>query len=90
MYFGRIRSVLLTFVCRGRLRAPRREAKTSPTALPRSEPGRQSVTSEGTMYLILDAESIAPDVRRIVVQAPKIAKKHQAGQFVIVRVTGSR
>jgi ferredoxin--NADP+ reductase len=39
------------------------------------------------MYRILDAESIAPDVRRIVVEAPKIAKKHQAGQFVIVRVT---
>ena len=39
------------------------------------------------MYLIVEAESIAPDVRRIVVEAPKIAKKHQAGQFVIVRVT---
>jgi len=39
------------------------------------------------MYVIIEAESIAPDVRRIVVAAPKIAKKHQAGQFVIVRVT---
>jgi ferredoxin--NADP+ reductase len=39
------------------------------------------------MYLIVEAESIAPDVRRIVVEAPKVAKKHQAGQFVIVRVT---
>ncbi|MEN8114796.1 MAG: sulfide/dihydroorotate dehydrogenase-like FAD/NAD-binding protein [Actinomycetota bacterium] len=39
------------------------------------------------MYPILEAESIAPDVRRIVLEAPKIAKKHQAGQFVIVRVT---
>ncbi len=39
------------------------------------------------MYPILEAESIAPDVRRIVVEAPKIAKKHRAGQFVIVRVT---
>jgi ferredoxin--NADP+ reductase len=39
------------------------------------------------MYLILEAESIAPDVRRIVVVAPKIARRHQAGQFVIVRVT---
>ncbi len=39
------------------------------------------------MYLILEAASIAPDVRRIVVEAPKIAKKHLAGQFVIVRVT---
>jgi len=39
------------------------------------------------MYKILDAESIAPDVRRIVVAAPKVAAKHEAGQFVIVRVT---
>ncbi|MEN8234518.1 MAG: sulfide/dihydroorotate dehydrogenase-like FAD/NAD-binding protein [Actinomycetota bacterium] len=39
------------------------------------------------MYPILEAESIAPDVRRIVIEAPKIAKKHKAGQFVIVRVT---
>ncbi|MGB9357854.1 MAG: sulfide/dihydroorotate dehydrogenase-like FAD/NAD-binding protein [Acidimicrobiia bacterium] len=39
------------------------------------------------MYVIIEAESIAPDVRRIVVAAPKIARKHQAGQFVIVRVT---
>jgi len=39
------------------------------------------------MYPILEAQSIAPDVRRIVVEAPKIAKKHRAGQFVIVRVT---
>ena len=39
------------------------------------------------MYLIAEAESIAPDVRRIVVEAPKIARKHEAGQFVIVRVT---
>ena len=39
------------------------------------------------MYVIIEAESIAPDVRRIVVVASKIAKKHQAGQFVIVRVT---
>lgn len=39
------------------------------------------------MYLVVEAESIAPDVRRIVVEAPKIAKKHRAGQFVIVRVT---
>ena len=39
------------------------------------------------MYSILEAESIAPDVRRIVIEAPRIAKKHRAGQFVIVRVT---
>lgn len=39
------------------------------------------------MFPIIEAESIAPDVRRIVVEAPRIAAKHLAGQFVIVRVT---
>ncbi len=39
------------------------------------------------MYRIAEADSIAPDVRRIVVEAPRIAGKHRAGQFVIVRVT---
>lgn len=42
---------------------------------------------EVALYLIAEADSIAPDVRRIIVEAPKIARKHQAGQFVIVRVT---
>jgi ferredoxin--NADP+ reductase len=38
------------------------------------------------MYPILKAEFIAPDVKLFNIQAPYIAKKHQAGQFVILRV----
>lgn len=38
------------------------------------------------MYKIIDAEFIAPSVRKIIIEAPKIAKKRKAGQFVIVRV----
>lgn len=61
--------------------------KTHQTTLVGMPAIRERVVTEETMYLILEAESIAPDVRRIVVEAPKIAKKHLAGQFVIVRVT---
>jgi ferredoxin--NADP+ reductase len=38
------------------------------------------------MFQILTAESLAPDIKRFVIQAPRIARKHQAGQFVIVRL----
>ena len=38
------------------------------------------------MFKIINAEYIAPSVRKIVIEAPKIARKRQAGQFVIVRV----
>ncbi len=38
------------------------------------------------MYPIIAAEYIAPDVKMFQVQVPPIAKKHQAGQFVILRV----
>lgn len=38
------------------------------------------------MYPILSAEFIAPDVKLFRVEAPYIARKHQAGQFVILRV----
>ncbi|MHB8580195.1 MAG: sulfide/dihydroorotate dehydrogenase-like FAD/NAD-binding protein [Ignavibacteriaceae bacterium] len=38
------------------------------------------------MFKIINAEYIAPSVRKIIIEAPKIAKKRQAGQFVIVRV----
>ena len=37
------------------------------------------------MNRILEATSIAPAVRRLVVEAPAIANSHQAGQFVILR-----
>ncbi len=38
------------------------------------------------MYKILFAEFIAPNVKKFRIEAPKIAKKRQAGQFVIIRV----
>ena len=38
------------------------------------------------MYKILFAEFIAPNVKKFRIEAPKIAKKRLAGQFVIIRV----
>jgi len=38
------------------------------------------------MYKIVSAEWLAPQVRKIVTEAPRIAARHQAGHFVIVRV----
>jgi len=39
------------------------------------------------MFLIDQAKWLAPNVRWMVVQAPRIAARHQAGHFVILRVT---
>ncbi len=39
------------------------------------------------MYKILSAEFIAPNVKKLVIEAPKIARKRQAGQFVIIRTS---
>lgn len=38
------------------------------------------------MYTILKKERLNPTVTKMVVQAPKVAKKAQAGQFIILRV----
>ena len=38
------------------------------------------------MFQILEARFIAPDVKLFRIQAPRIARKRQAGQFVILRV----
>ena len=38
------------------------------------------------MYLIKEARFLAPDIKLFRIEAPRIAKKRQAGQFVIVRV----
>jgi ferredoxin--NADP+ reductase len=38
------------------------------------------------MFKILEADVIAPGIKRFVIEAPRIAKKHQAGQFVILRL----
>jgi ferredoxin/flavodoxin---NADP+ reductase len=38
------------------------------------------------MFEILSAQFIAPKIKRFVLGAPRIARKHQAGQFVILRL----
>ncbi len=38
------------------------------------------------MFEIIEAHFLAPDIKRFEILAPRIAKKRQAGQFVIVRV----
>ncbi len=38
------------------------------------------------MFRIAHAEFIAPGIKRFVIEAPRIARKHQAGQFVILRL----
>jgi ferredoxin--NADP+ reductase len=38
------------------------------------------------MYRIMEAEFLAPEIKRFVIEAPRVARKRQAGQFVIVRV----
>jgi ferredoxin--NADP+ reductase len=41
------------------------------------------------MYKIINAEFIAPNVKKFRIEAPKIAKKRKAGQFVIIRTDQS-
>jgi ferredoxin--NADP+ reductase len=38
------------------------------------------------MFKILGAAFIAPGIKRFLMEAPRIARKHQAGQFVILRL----
>ena len=38
------------------------------------------------MFRIVDAKPVAPGIKRFVIAAPRIARKHQAGQFVILRL----
>lgn len=38
------------------------------------------------MFNILEAKFIAPGIKRFVMEAPRIARRHKPGQFVIVRV----
>ena len=44
------------------------------------------------MFKIINAQFIAPGIKRFVIEAPRIARKQRPGQFVIVRVneTGER
>jgi len=38
------------------------------------------------MHKIIESKIIAPDINRIVIEAPEIAKRRQAGQFVVLRL----
>ena len=38
------------------------------------------------MYKILDARSVGLNIKQFVIEAPRIARKHQPGQFVILRL----
>jgi ferredoxin--NADP+ reductase len=38
------------------------------------------------MFRIVKAAMIAPGIKRFLIEAPRIARKHQAGQFVILRL----
>jgi ferredoxin--NADP+ reductase len=38
------------------------------------------------MYKIKHAEFLAPNIKKFIIEAPKIAQKRRAGQFVIIRV----
>ena len=38
------------------------------------------------MYPILEARFLAPDIKLFRIEAPRVARKHKAGQFVIVRL----
>ncbi|MCD6290796.1 MAG: sulfide/dihydroorotate dehydrogenase-like FAD/NAD-binding protein [Anaerolineae bacterium] len=38
------------------------------------------------MFRIVEAEFTAPEIKRFVIEAPRIARKRRAGQFVIVRL----
>ena len=38
------------------------------------------------MYKIISAKFIAPEIKRFEIEAPKIASKRKAGQFVIIRI----
>jgi ferredoxin--NADP+ reductase len=38
------------------------------------------------MFRIVEAEFLAPDIKRFAIEAPRVARKRRAGQFVIVRV----
>ena len=47
---------------------------------------RVPVETTGTMFPILEAQWLSAHIRRLVVSAPRVARRHQPGHFVIVRV----
>ena len=55
------------------------DSNIRPSALLSSSAPVHTDVLEVAMFPIIEAESIAPDVRRIVVEAPRIAKKARTG-----------
>jgi ferredoxin/flavodoxin---NADP+ reductase len=53
---------------------------------------REARSEESRVYRIIDKQDLAPALRLMVVEAPHVARKARAGQFVIVRIdeTGER
>jgi ferredoxin--NADP+ reductase len=47
----------------------------------------QEIFRRITMHKILSATFIAPNIKRFTIEAPKIAIKRKAGQFVIIRIS---
>ncbi len=41
---------------------------------------------ERLVFKILEAKFLAPGIKRFVLEAPRIARKQQPGQFVILRI----
>ncbi len=44
------------------------------------------LVTDTRLFPILHAEFIAPGIKRFLIQAPRIARKYQPGQFVIIRI----
>ena len=44
------------------------------------------INTDLSMYKIVSAKFIAPNIKRFEITAPKIAEKRKAGQFVIIRI----
>jgi ferredoxin--NADP+ reductase len=45
-----------------------------------------SVSTEFSVFKIVNAQFVAPGIKRFIIEAPRIARKQRPGQFVIVRV----
>src|ERR1039457_4823816 len=44
------------------------------------------LTAGGSVFRIVDAQFLAPGIKRFVIEAPRIARKQKPGQFVILRI----
>ena len=54
---------------------------------PVTQNGKIAVQSKGDpVFKILHAQFIAPGIKRFTIEAPRIARKHRPGQFVILRI----